>query len=251
MENKEHYLENEFNLWAYRQKLTNEEDFLTTHFLVKDKKTLEGGTGGGRILLELKAKGFTNLSGFDFLPDFISIAKKRDKGNEIDFRVLNATKLDYKNEYFDQLIYLQQILCLIDKESRKLAMNECSRVLKHNGTALFSFLCYDTRVKQFPYYFFIFYLKLFRAIFSKKRDIQLLPWLKVSNKINFKALLDKAPYVYWYRMDEAAKELESAGFRITHAGTMKQIADLKMLTGINELKKEKMEGMLYFVCINK
>ena len=52
--NKAIYSTVEFDSWAFREGLIDTERFLIEQYLDKEGKTLEAGTGGGRILLEMK-----------------------------------------------------------------------------------------------------------------------------------------------------------------------------------------------------
>src|ERR1700687_2891682 len=85
----------EFNHWAWRQGLTSEEQYLIERFLDRRGTTLEAGTGGGRILLELQKRDFEALVGFDAVPGFIDLARQKDPSGRISFDVQDATTLTY------------------------------------------------------------------------------------------------------------------------------------------------------------
>ena len=104
----------EFEHWASLSGLQPAETRLIEHFLKPDSRTLEAGTGGGRILLALDASGFSHLSGFDFVPELIARARQKPANHDIDFQVMSADSLDYPDATFDQIIYLQQFLSLFD-----------------------------------------------------------------------------------------------------------------------------------------
>ncbi|MCZ7610829.1 MAG: hypothetical protein M5U17_11760 [Ignavibacterium sp.] len=72
MNNKNIFSSKEFDNWLDRDGLQPEEKKLIVDYLEKDKSTLEAGTASGRILFEMNKLGFTNLSGFDFIPEYIS-----------------------------------------------------------------------------------------------------------------------------------------------------------------------------------
>ena len=137
-DNRNIYETVEFDNWAYREGLDYEENFLIEKYLNKDLRTLEAGTGGGRIILEMKNLGFTSLQAYDYLPGFIEQAKKKDPTGTISFEVEDATDLSYEDCSFDQILYLQQIISSIDGADHKLkALKEAYRILKQGGTALF------------------------------------------------------------------------------------------------------------------
>src|SRR5262245_36837625 len=86
----------EFNRWAHGSRdVKPEEAFMLERYLDPDKSVLEGGTGGARLLRFLQKRGFKSLAGFDFVAELIELNRERDASGEIDFRVLEATSLDY------------------------------------------------------------------------------------------------------------------------------------------------------------
>lgn len=99
--NKQVYRTVEFTSWVSGKHLHNEEKYLIEKYLHKEGKTIEAGTAGGRILLELNKLGFESLYGFDYIPEFIEQAKQKDTNHSITFEVQDATGLKYENSYFD------------------------------------------------------------------------------------------------------------------------------------------------------
>lgn len=248
-DNKEVYSTIEFNSWAHREGLIKAERFLIEKYLNKKGRTLEAGTGCGRILLELKQLGFSSLYGIDFIPEFIEVAKKRDSTKSIVFEVQDATNLHYKDSYFVQVIYLQQIISLIESEETRIkAMKEAYCVLKPEGIALFSFLCFEARSKKLLYRFYLNYLRILRILLHKKISIQYIPWLKLGKKPNIKALFDTGPYVYWYKCKEIYTIVQEVGFKIIAVGSSKQIEENKIYVSCENLNEKDLEGMLYYVC---
>lgn len=218
VDNRQFYELEVFDSWASRKGLTDFEEQLVTRFLERDLRTLEAGTGGGRILHELRDRGFSDLHGFDYLPGFIDVARTRDPSGAIDFSVQDAVALDYPDASFDQALYVQQVLCFIeDADDRVRAMREARRVVRPGGTALFSFLCYEARSSQPFYGAFNRYLSFLRRFRNRDVSLQYQPWLKTEAKPNFSALADRGPYVYWYTLEEALDALDRVGFDITWA----------------------------------
>jgi ubiquinone/menaquinone biosynthesis C-methylase UbiE len=246
---QEMFASKEFDVWACREGLSAEEKYLIEKYLKKDKKTIEAGTGAGRILLEMKELGFTFLQGYDFLPKFIEEAKKKDPSDSICFEVENAINLSYEDCSFEQILYLQQMICSIEKEDHRLkAVEEAYRILKTGGTAIFSFLSFDARYRIPMYIAYLTYLRVFRGVFARKRSIQELPYLKHGSKLDFFALLDRGPYLYWYTIKEAHQLLKKVGFEIVAISSDYQISQGKMHTSPETLKNEPIQGMIYFVC---
>jgi SAM-dependent methyltransferase len=219
VDNRQFYEHDVFDEWASRTGLTDSEEQLVTRFLKRERSTLEAGTGGGRILHELAARGFRDLHGFDYVPGFIDVARARDASGSIDFSVQDAVDLDYPDGRFEQAIYVQQVLCFIeDPADRVRAMQEAFRVLQPGGTALFSFLCFESRTGHPLYAAFTRYLRLQRRFRRRRVSAQYQPWLKADERRpNLAALADRGPYVYWYTLEEALDALDRVGFDITWA----------------------------------
>lgn len=247
--NKELFAGAEFELWAKIGSLSLAEKFIIENYLSPEAKTLEAGTAGGRIVFEMQKLGFKNLYGFDYVPEFIEEAKKRDESNDISFAVEDATALSYNDCEFDQLVYLQQIISCIDDEYGRLnAFKEAYRILKPGGIAIFSFLCFNGRMKSNFYRIFVAYLQLLRKVSKSKISIQYLPQLKIARKMNLGAFFDEQPYKYWYYIDEVFQIAKSIGFEIVALGTDFQLNQGKMLKSVEAIKVEPIQGMLYFVC---
>lgn len=219
VDNRQFYEREVFDSWASRTGLTDVEEQLVTRFLKRDRSTLEAGTGGGRILHELARRGFHDLHGFDYVPGFIDVARSRDASRSIDFSVQDAVDLDYPDGRFEQALYVQQVLCFIeDPADRVRAMEEAFRVLQPGATALFSFLCFESRTSNPLYAAFTRYLRLQRRFRRRRVSAQYQPWLKADERRpNLGALADRRPYVYWYTLEEALDALDRVGFDITWA----------------------------------
>jgi len=239
----------EFSSWSNRADLDADERYLISTYLDPTRRTLEAGTGGGRILLAMMGMGFSSLSGFDFVPELIAEARRRDASAAIDFQVQDATQLTYADASFDQLIYLQQVICFMEGEdARRRALKEAIRILRPGGTALFSLLSFEVRSRSPLYSLFLTYLRVLRVLRGASRNRQTLPWLRLGGRFNFASLLDRGPRVYWYRVQEAAGLLQDVGFTLRAIGTSRQIKDDRLHTSPDTLCHEGLAGTLYCVC---
>ena len=238
----------EFDLWAYREELEPGEKFLFESFLHPDGKTLEAGCGGGRLVLDLQRRGFRSLHGFDYLAEFVEIARSRDVRKNIDFQVQNAIRLDYPDCSFDQAIYVQQVLCFLeDPEDRRRAVQEIHRVLRPGGVALISLLSFRSRAESPAYRLLLAYLWFLRKLTFRSRSLQQLPWLRRSDAINAGALLDRGPYMYWFHDAEAVDLFTNAGLEITQLGTDAQVRSRLFFTSLDELRQAPYSGRLYLI----
>jgi SAM-dependent methyltransferase len=243
------YQTSEFGSWASRDRLIPAEDLLISRFLDPAGATVDAGTGGGCIALDLQRRGFRRVAGFDFVPDLVARARQRDASRAIDFTVQDATALEYEDGAFEQAIYLQQLLCFIEDEGQRWrALREAHRILAPGGTALFSFLCLEARLKKPALRAYVAYLSTLRRVIHRDVPVQLQPWLRKGRRISPDALLDRGARVYWYRLREASELLECAGFEVVAAGSTGQLQQGTMFADHRHLDEHNVDGMAYFVC---
>ncbi len=239
----------DFAGWAGSESLLPDEQVLIEKFLSRRRRTLEAGTGGGRILLELAKRGFSDLHGFDFVPEFIELARMRDPQKRIQYAVENACALSYPEGSFEQLLYLQQVLCFIEcPNQRKRALDEAFRILAPGGIALLSLLCFEGRWRAWLWRAFVAGLMLRRRAWAQERPRQLLPWLRRKGSINWRAFSDRPPYAYWFRVAEAEQFLVRAGFTVIACGTTCELARGVLHRDGTELLRGPVGTMLYFAC---
>jgi SAM-dependent methyltransferase len=141
-----------------------------------------------------------------------------------------------------------QILCTLENREDSLkAVQESYRILKPGGVGLFSVLNFEIRSVQPIFSIYYQYLKIFRKLRGDRRSVQSSPWFRLSGKFNFGTVIDRPPYVYWYRVTEIYELLRSVGFEIVSIGTNRQIdADSLKHTDL-ELLNEEMSETLYIV----
>jgi ubiquinone/menaquinone biosynthesis C-methylase UbiE len=247
--NREIYDTAAFGDWSTYTNLETHEAFLARKYLNPAKATVEAGTGGGRIVLGLQKMGFKDLHAYDYVPQFVAEVRTRDLNQGIRLSAQDATRLGYKDESFDQILYLAQILCLVDgKAARIEAVKEAYRILRPGGIGLFSFLSHEVRSGSTTYRLYLTWLGALRFFSRPKRDSQTLPWLKIGGKFNRGALLDRGPYVYWYRAPEAVAELREAGFNVNSVASLKQLQNERVVDSTDELLREQLTGHFYCVC---
>jgi ubiquinone/menaquinone biosynthesis C-methylase UbiE len=243
---KEYFSSTEgFDEWSERTDLYPDENYVIQKYLDPGIKTLEAGTGGGRILGEMKNLGFTSLYGYDFEPKFIERAKQRNTSGSICFEVQDATCLNYEDSNFDQMLYLQQIISLIDDDAgRAKAMKEAYRILRVGGTAIFSFISFETKTGGVMYQLYLMYLYLIRKLIGSNRSLQYTP-SKTSGGAIF---LDNGPYFYRYKLQEAYQDLTEVGFKVAAMASREQIIQGIMYDSLAAMSEQPIKGAIYFVC---
>ncbi len=248
--NKDVFTKAEFDRWADREHLDGAERMLIERFLQRGPRTIEAGTGGGRILLAMHDMGYRNLTGFDFVPEFIERARTRDRSGEIRFEVQDATQLPYADGSFEQGIWLQQILSLIPTHAgRQKAAREAYRVLTPGAPALFSFMSFEARSSGRGYAAFLGYLRVLRGLTGSDRPIQLIPWMRLRDRFNWASLLDRGPYVYWFRAAEAYNFLRDAGFEVLGIGCSIQMMERELFhASPDAFQRDPIRGALYLAC---
>lgn len=104
------------------------------HGNTKDIVILEIGCGNGVLLDELHKRGYTNVTGMDYLPEFVELAKSR----KLPYTVVqgDVRKLDFKDGTFDVVIAERVIINLKDPGHQRAAYAEVRRVTKKGGHAI-------------------------------------------------------------------------------------------------------------------
>jgi SAM-dependent methyltransferase len=239
----------ELKHWAEEEGLIAPVEFLVGQYFHSDRVTVEAGTAGGHVLRALAERGFTDLSGFDYVSELIQQARLKDQSGKLAFSVQDARKLTYTDGSFEQLIYVGQVLCCIsDPAGRQKAVAEAYRILRPGGLALFSFASYESRLQSARYRALVGYLRCLRTLARRELSLQYMPWLWVGNRFNTSALLDRPPYFYWYHYEEAANLLLNQQFRILGIGTRAQTDQHRLCESMDEFRRNPKNGMLYIVC---
>ena len=214
--NKDLYSDQLFSVWSSKEDLLPIEKYFLEKYLVNKKgKVVEAGTGGGRIIFEIEKLGFTNLEAFDYVESMISFCnvKKRHLNSSINFKNADATKLipDYSEKEFDYLIYLQQVLCFLDKDLLPKALNEAYRVGKQDSIYIYSFLNWNSK---FYNPILSIMVNFFRILRGEKTNKYELPWLILNEKINWKFLNKNQPQNIWFKKNSILDILKKNGFSL-------------------------------------
>ncbi len=121
--------------------LWESEKYVFKKYLSTDSTILDLGCGTGRTTFGLIRLGFDKVIGLDLTPEMIFEAKKLNTifNVDIDFRIGDATKLDFNDKEFDVVIFsFNGIMSIPNPIQRLNAFKEINRVLKDSGLFIFT-----------------------------------------------------------------------------------------------------------------
>jgi len=208
------------------------EEKLVSQYFKPETKILDIGCGSGRTAIALTQKGF-DVIGVDITPKMIDSAKKiaSSKNLNIDYRVGDATSLEFPDNYFAGAIFANNGWVQIPgKENRKKALAEIHRTMKPGG---YFILVAHQRYYTGNYLFFwlIQWIKLYL----------LKPLGFKVKEVDFGDLFFKRPYseggtrrkqfIHLTSQKEVESQIKNAGFKI------------EMRKRMSELSSKDAEGM--------
>jgi ubiquinone/menaquinone biosynthesis C-methylase UbiE len=129
----------------YIQKATDglwdsEKYFITKYFIKTNARLLDIGCGTGRTTIPFSRIGY-DVVGIDFSPAMVERAKKvvMNIGLTIDYRIGDATNLEFKNDSFTYAIFSNNGWSQIPGRLNRLkALQEIRRVLTDGGIFIFT-----------------------------------------------------------------------------------------------------------------
>lgn len=128
-------------IWDERRRVIHQVLRESSFLPLEDKRILEIGCGGGRMLAEFLAWEARpeNLYGVDLLADRIESA--RQQYPEFHFECANAENLNFPDTMFDLVLFFTVLSSILDESMQERVAAEARRVLKKGGAILW----YDFR----------------------------------------------------------------------------------------------------------
>lgn len=129
-----YYPEGEENLSMYKAQKLMEDELAERLNLGEDSLVLDAGCGEGGVTIYLAQKYRLRAVGVDLLES--SIKKANEKAlalglqDKVSFQVMDYTRLDFSDEYFDGVYTMESLVHVLDYQQ---ALDEFYRVLKPNG----------------------------------------------------------------------------------------------------------------------
>lgn len=221
---KEKYLQpEELQEWTniVKEGLTRYEKKYIKKYIDNRGKLLDIGCGGGREGIALASNGY-DVFGIDLvLPMLVNARRTAAKMKQrLKYSAMNALSLGFKNNTFDGVLMLGQVLAFIPlRENRITALKEAFRVLKPGGKIL---LTTHSRNSHLKYKIYFFVKDNLRRILKWFYFNTLEPGDRFATTVG-NAKSKGKHYLHMYSMEETFEDLAAAGFKVLKCNSRMEI----------------------------
>lgn len=192
---------------------------------------LSGGCASGRIEFCVEAMGAQNLSGFDFVPEFVDIARNnaQRKGFSTNFFEGDMRELkDVEDSEYDCLLYMNRLLSVVGALDVKKTLRTAARVLKPGGLLLLDALNVHGRAYNGLYATFV---RAMWRLQGRRLEPRRMPRMRDMNgRVDWGFWKTDRNLLYWFERAELIGWLEEHGFELLDV-TMER--DLNPSSAIN------------------
>lgn len=200
-------------------------------------KALVAGCGAGRETIAIGKKGLA-ITGIDIINNLTKISRKETKKHKIkcNFLTMNAIDLGFKENTFDYVFLLSQLISLIPlKKNRIKTLSECKRVLKKNGLLILTTHSREKNLNEkFKWFFINLIKKIHLPLFQNK-------YLEEGDKwvisISGYRLTKEKIFMHLYTEKEAIEDIKKAGFKIIKVRCATEIVNKRDCPEIREKDK--------------
>jgi ubiquinone/menaquinone biosynthesis C-methylase UbiE len=127
----------EYEDYPFTQNTENEVRWMIKEYLTNpEMKILDVGCGTGRHAINLATKGYKNITGIDLSPTMIKAAQAvaKEKNVPVDFRVGDARKLPFENEFDAALCLCEGAFGLLENDAENYkVLRAIHKALKKQG----------------------------------------------------------------------------------------------------------------------
>ncbi len=209
-----------------KEGLWESEKVLIKKYFRSNSSILDVGCGTGRTTIPLWQMGY-DVIGVDITPQMTDAAIKiaNSKNLNIDYRIGDATHLDFEDNTFDNAIFANNGWTQIPgEENRQKALNEIFRVLKPEGCLIFT-----AHRRYFSGTYFLFWVLQWIKFYILKQLGFRFREIDFGDRFFYRIHKDKKlkqkQYIHIASIKEVENQIAKAGFSLIESKLMSEISE--------------------------